>query len=93
MTVRNVAKNYTFEQQRLEINDIGADNGDFSGKVIGQAVVNNLIAQTITDCLLELDTELGPIASITGEIPLTIKITWLKQLIISLILSVNRYPS
>jgi hypothetical protein len=69
MTVRNVAKNYTFEQQRLEINDIGADNGDFSGKVIGQAVVNNLIAQTITDCLLELDTELGPIASITGEIP------------------------
>lgn len=69
MTVRNVAKNYTFEQQRLEINDIGADNGDFSGKVIGQAVVNNLIAQTITDCLLELDTELGPIASISGEIP------------------------
>lgn len=69
MTVRNVAKNYTFEQQRLEINDIGADNGDFSGKVIGQAVVNNLIAQTITDCLLELDTELGPIATISGEIP------------------------
>jgi hypothetical protein len=69
MTVRNVAKNYTFEQQRLEINDIGVDNGDFSGKVIGQAVVNNLIAQTITDCLLELDTELGPIASLSGEIP------------------------
>ena len=69
MTVRNVAKNYTFEQQRLEINDIGADNGDFSGKIIAQAVANNLVAQTITDCLLELDTELGPIASITSEIP------------------------
>ena len=69
MTVRNVAKNYTFEQQRLEINDIGADNGDFSGKIIAQQVANNLVAQTITDCLLELDTELGPIASITTQIP------------------------
>lgn len=69
MTVRNVAKNYTFEQQRLEINDIGADNGDFSGKIIAQQVANNLVAQTITDCLLELDTELGPIASITAQIP------------------------
>lgn len=69
MTVRNVAKNYTFEQQRLEINDIGADNGDFSGKIVAQQVANNLVAQTITDCLLELDTELGPIASITTQIP------------------------
>lgn len=69
MTVRNVAKNYTFEQQRLEINDIGADNGDFSGKIVAQQVANNLVAQTITDCLLELDTELGPIASITAQIP------------------------
>ena len=69
MTVRNVAKNYTFEQQRLEINDIGADNGDFSGKIIAQSVANNLVAQTITGCLIELDTELGPIASLSSEIP------------------------
>ena len=69
MATRTVDKTFTFEQQRVEINEIGADNGDFSGKVIAQSVANNLVAQTITDCLIELDTELGPIASITNEIP------------------------
>tara|TARA_B100000579_G_scaffold133607_1_gene108055 strand:- start:17554 stop:18207 length:654 start_codon:yes stop_codon:yes gene_type:complete len=69
MPVRTVDKNFTFEQQRVEINEIGVDSGDFSGKIIAQSVANNLVAQTITDCLIELDTELGPIATITGEIP------------------------
>ena len=69
MATRNVTKQFTFEQQRVEINEIGADAGDFSGKIVAQNIANNLVAQTITDCLLELDTELGPIASITSEIP------------------------
>ena len=52
MPVRTVDKNFTFEQQRVEINEIGVDNGDFSGKIIAQSVANNLVAQTITDCLI-----------------------------------------
>ena len=68
MPVRTVDKTFTFEQQRVEINEIGVDNGDFSGKIVAQSVANNLVAQTITDCLLELDTELGPIASITAAV-------------------------